>query len=100
MDSTSIGGDFVKAYFIAHAHPERKTRAIASVIADRALGLFGLIALQIMLGFARVLTVHVPLGVAIILLAVLLVIWAWRPHHGPGRYDHGWRDTIDLRPAE
>lgn len=47
------------------------------------LGLFGLIALQIMLGFARVLTVHVPLGVAIILLAVLLVIWAWQPHHLP-----------------
>lgn len=47
------------------------------------LGLFGLIALQIMLGFARALTVHVPLGVAIILLAVLLVIWAWRPHHLP-----------------
>jgi hypothetical protein len=47
------------------------------------LGLFGLIALQIMLGFARVLTMHVPLGVAIIVLAVLLVIWAWRPHHLP-----------------
>jgi hypothetical protein len=44
------------------------------------LGLFGLIALQMMLGFARVLTVHVPLGVAIIVLAVLLVSWAWRPH--------------------
>jgi heme A synthase len=43
------------------------------------VGLFGLIALQIALGFARTLTVHVPLGVTIILLAVLLVIWAWRP---------------------
>lgn len=39
----SVGGDLLKAYFIAHAHPERKTRAVASVIADRALGLFGLI---------------------------------------------------------
>jgi hypothetical protein len=47
------------------------------------LGLFGLIALQMRLGFARVLTVHVPLGVAIIVLAVLLVIWAWRPHRTP-----------------
>jgi hypothetical protein len=35
------------------------------------------------LGFARVLTVRVPLGVAIIVLAVLLVIWAWRTHHLP-----------------
>jgi hypothetical protein len=42
------------------------------------LGLFGLIALQIALGFARVLAVHIPLGVAIILLAILLVVRAWR----------------------
>jgi hypothetical protein len=43
------------------------------------LGLFGLIVLQIVLGFARMLTVHIPLGVSIIVLAVLLAIWAWRP---------------------
>jgi hypothetical protein len=42
------------------------------------LGLFALIALQIVLGFARALTVHIPLGVSIIMLALLLVIWAWR----------------------
>ncbi len=46
----SVGGDLVKAYFIAHAHPERKSRAIASVIADRALGLFGLILFVAVLG--------------------------------------------------
>ncbi len=46
----SVGGDLVKAYFIAHAHPERKTRAVASVIADRALGLFGLILFVAVLG--------------------------------------------------
>jgi hypothetical protein len=43
-----------------------------------ALGLFGLIALQIVLGFSRDLEIHIPLGVAIIILAVLLTIWAWR----------------------
>jgi hypothetical protein len=43
------------------------------------LGLFGLIALQIALGFARVLAVHVPLGVAIIGLAIMLTVKAWRP---------------------
>src|SRR5258708_3878263 len=32
------------------------------------LGLFGLIAAQILLGFARVLAVHIPLGLAIIAL--------------------------------
>lgn len=48
------------------------------------LGLFALIALQIAMGFARVLTVHIPLGVSIILLAILLLIWAWRPHRPAG----------------
>lgn len=48
----SVGGDLVKAYFIAHAHPERKSRAVASVIADRALGLFGLILFVAVLGSA------------------------------------------------
>ena len=38
-----FGGDLVKAYFIAQAHPERKTRAVATVLIDRAMGLFGLI---------------------------------------------------------
>ncbi len=46
----SVGGDLLKAIFIAHAHPERKTRAVASVIADRALGLFGLILFVAVLG--------------------------------------------------
>ncbi|MBN9120655.1 MAG: flippase-like domain-containing protein, partial [Planctomycetes bacterium] len=46
----SVGGDLLKAVFIAHAHPERKTRAVASVIADRALGLFGLILFVAVLG--------------------------------------------------
>jgi hypothetical protein len=43
-----------------------------------SLGLFALIALQIALGFARALTVHIPLGVSIIVLAIVLTIWAWR----------------------
>jgi len=42
------------------------------------LGLFLLVALQILLGFSRVLVVHVPLGVSIILLGALLTIWSWR----------------------
>jgi uncharacterized membrane protein YbhN (UPF0104 family) len=46
----SVGGDLVKAYFIAREHPERKTRAVASVLADRAMGLFGLILFVAVLG--------------------------------------------------
>jgi hypothetical protein len=96
-----FAGQFLSGTFGAlHTHRENATAAGIVVLAAAlaavpirwpgrgpswpilaCLGLFGLIALQIMLGFARVLTVHVPLGVAIIVLAVLLVIWAWRPHH-------------------
>lgn len=42
------------------------------------LGLFGLIGLQIAIGFARILAVHIPLGVTIILLAIAIATWAWR----------------------
>jgi uncharacterized membrane protein YbhN (UPF0104 family) len=39
----SVGGDFVKAYIIAKGHPGRRAAAVATVIADRLVGLFGLI---------------------------------------------------------
>ena len=48
----SVGGDLVKAYFIAKAHPERKTRAVATVLIDRAMGLFGLILFVAVVGGA------------------------------------------------
>jgi glycosyltransferase 2 family protein len=35
----SIGGDFFKAVFLAHGQPGRRTEAVATVIADRMLGL-------------------------------------------------------------
>jgi hypothetical protein len=37
-----------------------------------------LVAVQIALGFGRVLAIHIPLGVSIIVLASWLVYWAWR----------------------
>jgi hypothetical protein len=42
------------------------------------VGIFGLVAMQIVLGFARAITLHIPLGVATILLATALAVWAWR----------------------
>jgi uncharacterized membrane protein YbhN (UPF0104 family) len=39
----AVGGDLLKAYFLAREHPERKARAVATVLMDRAMGLFGLI---------------------------------------------------------
>ena len=43
-----------------------------------SLGMFALTAVQILLGFRRMLTVHIPLGVAIIALMLGLTIWSWR----------------------
>ncbi|HEV3385668.1 MAG TPA: lysylphosphatidylglycerol synthase transmembrane domain-containing protein [Gemmata sp.] len=39
----SVGGDAVKAWYIAHGQPGRKAAAVATVIVDRLVGLFGLI---------------------------------------------------------
>ncbi|MGW2857555.1 hypothetical protein ACWDAZ_38880, partial [Streptomyces sp. NPDC001215] len=40
---------------------------------------------RIAMGYARVLAVHVPLGVPIIACTVLMLVWAWRPSAGPNR---------------
>jgi glycosyltransferase 2 family protein len=41
----SIGGDFFKAIFLAHGQPGKRTEAVASVVADRALGLLTMLGL-------------------------------------------------------
>jgi uncharacterized protein (TIRG00374 family) len=41
----SIGGDFFKAIFLAHGQPGKRTEAVASVVADRVLGLITMLAL-------------------------------------------------------
>lgn len=46
----SIGGDLVKAFFIARDHPTRKPVAVATVLIDRILGLFGLVLLASLVG--------------------------------------------------
>lgn len=46
----SIGGDILKAYFIAKAQPDRKAVAIATVLIDRLLGLFGLLVFAAVIG--------------------------------------------------
>ncbi|BCB76515.1 hypothetical protein GCM10022251_22990 [Phytohabitans flavus] len=43
-----------------------------------AAGLLGMTTVQNQLGFARILTVHIPLGVAIVMAATGVAIWAWR----------------------
>lgn len=48
----SVGGDLVKAYAIAQGHPERKAAAVSTVIADRLVGLFGLMWFSAVFGGA------------------------------------------------
>lgn len=40
-----VGGDAVKAAFIAHEQPKRRTEAVATVVIDRLLGLYALFLL-------------------------------------------------------
>lgn len=100
----SVGGDLLKAYFIAHAHPERKTRAIASVIADRALGLFGLILFVAVTGsiawaagdprltanadLQRIVTIMAGIAGGSILAFLLLGFVLHREHVFAGRLRH------------
>lgn len=97
-DQAVFAGQFLAGSYPAlHTHRENATYAgIAVLVAAAAavlirwpgrgpwwpapacLGLFGLIALQITLGFSRTVTIHVPLGVSIIVLAIWLAIWSWR----------------------
>jgi uncharacterized membrane protein YbhN (UPF0104 family) len=48
----SIGGDLVKAYFIARDQPARRAAAVATVVADRLVGLFGFLWVVALVGGA------------------------------------------------
>jgi hypothetical protein len=97
FDQAVSAGQFLGGtYDSLHVHRENATYAGIAVLVSLAaaillrwpgrgpwwpilacVGIFGLIGLQIVLGFARALTLHVPLGVAIIMIAVALAVWAW-----------------------
>jgi hypothetical protein len=44
-----------------------------------AVALFFAVGLQIGMGYARTLQIHIPLGVAIVTASILLAIWVWSP---------------------
>ncbi|QDU18310.1 lysylphosphatidylglycerol synthase transmembrane domain-containing protein [Urbifossiella limnaea] len=48
----SVGGDLVKAYFIARGQPGRRAAAVATVVLDRLIGLFGLLWFSAVIGGA------------------------------------------------
>jgi hypothetical protein len=98
FDQAVFAGQFLDGTFGSlHTHRENATyagicvliSAVAAVLVRwpgrgpwwpivASLGIFALIAVQIMLGFARAIALHVPLGVATIGLAAALAVWAWR----------------------
>jgi uncharacterized membrane protein YbhN (UPF0104 family) len=46
----AVGGDFLKAYFLAKDSPGQRTRAVSTVLMDRGLGLFGMILFAAVMG--------------------------------------------------
>lgn len=52
----SVGGDLVKAFYIAHGAPGRRAAAVATVVIDRIVGLFGLLWFSAVIGGAYWLT--------------------------------------------
>lgn len=50
-----------------------------------SVGLLVAESVQMELGFARVIGVHVPLGVAIVAAAILMLVWAWGHSFGGRR---------------
>ena len=97
-DQAVFAGQFLSGTFGSlHTHRENATVAGVSVLVTAVfaallrwpgrgpiwplfacLGLFAAIAAQIAAGFARVLALHVPLGVLIIMVGVHLAVWSWR----------------------
>ncbi len=44
----AVGGDFLKAYYLAQSQPARKMAAVTSVIVDRILGLYAMVAMALL----------------------------------------------------
>jgi hypothetical protein len=55
-----------------------RTELVPGRVVGYATALSGAVVLQILMGFDRVLGVHIPLGVAIIALSTVMAVWAWR----------------------
>lgn len=50
-----------------------------------AVGWFLAVGFQVGMGYSRQMQLHVPLGVALAVVAALLAIWAWSPAAARGR---------------
>ena len=43
----SVGGDFVKGYYVTRDHPQRKMEAAVTVMMDRIVGLFAMMVMAV-----------------------------------------------------
>jgi uncharacterized protein (TIRG00374 family) len=98
----SVGGDFVKAFFIAKGHPERKAAAIATVVADRMVGLFGLILFAAAVGgffwaSGNEKIVGNPKLQTIIIVCIGLAVTAIVGYVGLGLLSQQWSDRLKAR---
>lgn len=50
-----------------------------------SLGISAVETVQVLLGYARSIAIHVPLGVLVVLVNIFMAIWAWRPGFGQRR---------------
>ncbi len=109
-----VGGDLIKAGFLCKEHPENKTRAVASMVIDRIVGLLGLFILASLGGLgawdAASSKVRVLIGLAwlavaagFLALSVLFTPALYRPLHflvrGRGRLDTLFLELIATASA-
>jgi uncharacterized membrane protein YbhN (UPF0104 family) len=69
----AIGGDFFKAIFLAHDHPERRPEAIATIVADRIMGLLTMLLMATFGIFAAGLLNASSQGVRVLARGILLM---------------------------
>jgi uncharacterized membrane protein YbhN (UPF0104 family) len=69
----AVGGDVIKAVFLARAHPRNKAAAIASMVIDRILGLAGLFLLAGIAGLFALSMANAQVKILIGIVWVLLV---------------------------
>ncbi|MBX7166099.1 MAG: flippase-like domain-containing protein [Pirellulales bacterium] len=69
----SVGGDLFKAIFIAREHPQRRAEAVATVVLDRIIGLYGLFLVASIAIFSDgLLHENMPRPIRVIVVATLV----------------------------
>ena len=99
----SVGGDLLKAVFIAKEQPGRRTEAVATVLIDRAVGLYAML----LVASLGLLLVSDEIGQSLIVQNLRVVVW-WATAIGAlgfawvmsplatGRRVRGWADRLPV----